>query len=52
MAERERPPEDVQGDFEDLMMVTVQPDPVLPVKGTAKAAATKDRIREKWKKRT
>lgn len=55
MAERERPPEDVQGDFEDLLMAA-QPQAKLVVDGSSAEyeaeAQAKERARSKWRNRT
>lgn len=55
MTERERPPEDVQGDFEDLLMATQpQAEQVAdekPAEDETEAQA-KERARSKWRNRT
>ena len=55
MTERERPPEDVQGDFEDLLMAAQpQSEQVAdekPVEDETEAQA-KNRARSKWRNRT
>ncbi|WPZ28177.1 terminase gpA endonuclease subunit [Sulfitobacter sp. OXR-159] len=55
MADRERPPEDVQGDFEDLLMAA-QPQAEPAPSGTATEdeteARAKERARSKWRNRT
>ncbi|TRD16953.1 phage terminase large subunit family protein [Palleronia caenipelagi] len=55
MAERECPPEDVQGDFEDLLMAArPQAEPAKPENEAAPSAAERDRelARAKWRNRT
>lgn len=50
IAERECPPEEVQGDFEDLLM-SVTPKEV-PAQQATKSKAQKERARSKWRNRT
>lgn len=55
MAERERPPEDVQGDFEDLLMAAqpkVEPPEAAPSTEGETEAQAKARARSKWRNRT
>ncbi|MBT2130111.1 phage terminase large subunit family protein [Aliiroseovarius lamellibrachiae] len=49
MAERECPPTDVQGDFEDLLMATQQPAD--PPDDQGKSSDVKERARKKWSKK-
>ncbi len=50
MAARECPPEDVQGDFEDLLML-VQPAAAVEPEAQGKSEDVKKRARNKWSKK-
>jgi len=55
MSDRERPPEDVQGDFEDLLMAAKPQAEPADSAGSAEdetEAQAKERARSKWRNRT
>lgn len=55
LAERERPPEDVQGDFEDLLMAAragAEPSDPAPGGREGSDARARERARAKWRNRT